>query len=61
MPTKAMENLHFYHRLMDKIKHLDILKNMFKQIDQNLHLGWKFMFQENNDSKHAAKIFTLWF
>lgn len=60
MSANGVGNLVFVDGIMDKMKYLDILKNNLKQSAQKLNLGSSFIFQQDNDPKHTAKIVQLW-
>ena len=44
---------------MNRVKYIEILDENLLQSDQDLRLGQRFSFQQDNDPKHTAKATLL--
>ncbi|GFS30769.1 transposable element Tc1 transposase [Nephila pilipes] len=53
-------SLELINGIMDKIQHLNYLKNNSKQSAGKLDLRSSFIFQHDNDLIYTAKIVKLW-
>jgi hypothetical protein len=47
--------------MMDGTKYREILEENLFQSSRDLRLGWRFTFQQVNDTKHTAKATLKWF
>ncbi|GFV98733.1 transposable element Tcb2 transposase [Trichonephila clavipes] len=59
MSAGGVGELVFIDGIMDKMVHLEILKNDLQKSAVNVGLGSNFIFQQDNDPKHTAKIVKL--
>lgn len=53
-------NLHFIDGIMDAKKYIAILKENLHEIARKLGLNDRFIFQQDNDPKHTARISQEW-
>ncbi|GFX47741.1 transposable element Tcb2 transposase [Trichonephila clavipes] len=60
MYAGGVGELAFIDGIMDKIVYLEILKNNLQKSAINVGLGLNFIFQQDNDPKHTAKIVKLY-
>ena len=47
--------------MMDGAKYSEILEGNLFQSSRGSRLGWRFTFQQDNDTKHTAKATFKWF
>ena len=59
--AKGIGALHKIDGIMRKANHVDILKQHLKTSVRKLKLGYKWLFQMDNDLKHNSKVVAKWF
>lgn len=60
MSANGTGNLVFIDGIMDQHVYLNILKNNLKQSVEKLGLEGRYLFQQDNDPKHTAKLVREW-
>lgn len=60
MVAAGVGELFFIDGIMDRMVYLDILKNNLHKSANKVGLGSNFIFQQDNDPKHTAKIVKLY-
>ena len=53
-------NLDFIFGIMDQYAYLNILRNILNQSVQKLDLEGRYLFQQDNDPKHTARLVREW-
>jgi len=56
MAASGVGNFEFIDGIMDKYVYQGLLERNLKESVQKLHLGRRFIFQEDNDPKHTSKL-----
>ena len=58
--ASGMGNIHFIDGIMAKYVHNNILKKNVKQSTIKMGMSYVYMFQQENSSKHNAKLNRQW-